>query len=132
MALNELLDAPRLAQFEQVGLVDAFEFAHHRFVAKGVIAPHKPRTLFRRQTLDQGNETRQTVLGRRGGAFLYFGIEDEAYIGDPVGVERVTGPSRLDRVVADKCAGLMAIEQFDRGVAIENPARNQRFADAFA
>lgn len=94
-------------------------FAHHRFVAEGVRRPHKPRAPFRRQTQDQADEARQAVLGGGGGAFLNFGIEDEAHIGDPVGMEGVMavlwspGCSRRVR-------RLMSIEQFNRGVAVDN------------
>ena len=43
----------------------------------------------------------------------------------------MAGPTGLLRVVAHLSAGLMPIERFDRGVAVENPRGIQRFIHAF-
>ena len=85
-----------LTQFEQLELANAFEFTHDRFVAKGVVVAYPSGTLLRREPEDQGDEARQAVFGRRGSAFLDFGIKHQTHVGDPVGMDGVTGSLRLD------------------------------------
>ena len=129
--LNQALDARCLAQLEQIPLVHLFQFSHDRLVAKGIVATHQSRTLVRRQRLDDDNQARQTVFGRMSLAPLHLGIKHQPYVGDPVSVDGMTGPPRLGRVVADFCAILMAVEQFDRRVAVKYPLGVQGFVSAF-
>ena len=53
-------------------------------------------------------------------ARLDFGIQYQADVGDPVGVDGMAGSARLLRVVAQNGTGLMTVEDFDRGVAIQS------------
>ena len=63
-------------------------------------------------------------------ARLDFGIQYQADVGDPVGVEGVTGAPGLLRVVADSGTVLMAVEHFDGGVAIQYPRGAKGFPNA--
>lgn len=78
-----------------------------------------------RFTRQAASGARQAVFGRMGFAVLHFGIEYQTHVGDPVGVNGMTRPPRLGRVVANLRAILMAIEQFDRGIAIKYPVGGQ-------
>jgi len=108
---DQALDPGRLAEFEQIGLLDLFHFRHHLFVAEGVVAANQGRALFERQPFDQQPQSRQAVFGRVGFAALDFDIEHQAEVADPVGVQAMAGPPRLGRVVADLGAGLVAEQQ---------------------
>jgi hypothetical protein len=61
---------------------------------------------------------------------LHFHIKHQTQIADPVGVQGMTGASRFRGVVSDLGARLVAVEQFDGGVDVENPGLTERFAAA--
>jgi hypothetical protein len=63
-------------------------------------------------------------------AVLNFGVQYQTQVGDPVRVNGMARSPRLGRVVADLGPVLMSIEQLDRRVGIENPARGKRLARA--
>jgi len=131
LPLNQSLNPGSLSKLEEVALLNPFHLGHHPFIAKGTVAAHQGGAFLRGEPLHQQAQARQAVFGRTGFAALHFDIEHQTEVADPVRVQGMARASRLGGVVADLGARLVAVQQLDGGVGVENPGGTQGLAGAF-